>query len=64
MDTISEKVKKIITHLKYDKCECGFYNSMNVNCFVCDKLYCKSHSYCILGDDDMPYCSKDCFLNC
>lgn len=38
--------------------------SMNVNCFVCDKLYCKSHSYCILGDDDMPYCSKECFLNC
>lgn len=40
------------------------YLGLNVNCFVCDKLYCKSHSYCILGDDDMPYCSKECFLNC
>lgn len=35
---------------------------VTVNCFRCDKLYCKSHSYCILGDDDMPYCSKECFL--
>ena len=38
--------------------------NLNVNCFVCDKIYCKSHSYCILGDDDMPYCSKKCFLDC
>jgi hypothetical protein len=39
--------------------------SITVNCFTCDKLYCKSHSYCISGyDDDMPYCSKECFLNC
>ena len=38
--------------------------NVNVNCFNCDKIYCKSHSYCILGNDDMPYCSKECFLNC
>jgi hypothetical protein len=37
--------------------------SITVNCFTCDKLYCKSHSYCILGYDDMPYCSKECFIN-
>jgi hypothetical protein len=36
--------------------------SINVNCFYCDKLYCKSHSHCILGDDDMPYCSEECFF--
>jgi hypothetical protein len=38
--------------------------NLNVNCFNCNKIYCKSHSYCILGDDDMPYCSKECFINC
>lgn len=45
---------------------CVICYNMNMNllitCFECDVLYCKSHSYCILGDDDMPYCSKKCFL--
>jgi len=36
----------------------------NVKCFHCDKIYCKSHSYCVLGDDDMPYCCRECFLQC
>lgn len=39
--------------------------NMNVTCFRCAKIYCKSHSYCLLGyDADMPYCSKECFLDC
>jgi hypothetical protein len=37
---------------------------LNVTCINCYKLYCKNHSYCILGDDDIPYCSQKCFLNC
>jgi hypothetical protein len=38
--------------------------NLNVTCFNCDKLYCKNHSYCILGNDDMPYCSQKCFRDC
>ena len=43
---------------------CWCYNmnmNLNITCFVCDKIYCKSHS--VLGDNDMYYCSKFCFLN-
>ena len=37
----------------------------DVNCFVCDKLYCKLDSYWVLGyDKDMYYCSKFCSYNC
>ena len=38
--------------------------NLNITCYVCDKIYCKSHSYCVLGNNDMYYCSKFCFLNC
>lgn len=39
--------------------------NINVTCCGCAKIYCKSHSYCVLGyDADMPYCSKECFLDC
>ena len=40
-------------------------SNLLVNCIQCDKLYCKSHSYIILGyegDKDMYYCSQECFL--
>tara|TARA_R110000868_G_scaffold229952_6_gene483094 strand:+ start:2169 stop:2588 length:420 start_codon:yes stop_codon:yes gene_type:complete len=62
VDKTINHVMKILTDEEQTKILS--YLGLNVNCFACDKLYCKSHSYCILGDDDMPYCSKECFLNC
>jgi len=46
---------------------CYRCNNMNMNlnvvCEECDKIFCKSHSYCVLGDNDMHYCSRECFIN-
>ena len=35
-----------------------------VECYDCDKKFFKKDAYCILGyDNDMTYCSKNCFLD-
>lgn len=51
------------THLKIHP-ELVTKLKLNITCFVCDRIYSKLNSYCILGDNDMYYCSKFCFMNC
>ena len=59
-----KKLKSIEQDEIQPHCYMCFNMNMNiiVTCFNCYKLYCKHHSYCILCDDDMPYCSQKCFL--
>lgn len=32
-------------------------------CFECDKKFLRQHSFCVLANGAMPYCSKNCFSN-
>lgn len=64
--TISQDVSiGRLSSLRKRRPHCYRCNNMNMNlnvvCEECDKIFCKSHSYCVLGDNDMHYCSRECF---